>query len=485
MHSKKWVALVLILMMAMGMLTGCSPTEKEYYNLTTEASNLKVYKDSGSVELSLAQLPENMFEGEKSLTKEMLIKAMSQQRIEYSGKTNLDQGIFQYEFTIVDNATEEKSAFSTLVYKDDVLYIKIDDMISYLKKFGDSESNQKLDQLYGDVQYVSVSSQDLETMMPPSNQNRSTDNFLKKSSQQQLVMRRLFDGLLDKVYDKYESNLISKSDNKYTFRLRGADSIDIMKPVAIYTINNIDKLAPVLKAFLNGLSQNEFANLGLTSDMKDEALAGIDMMVFLVNQNREQYLNDIEEMANTAKQDLVKTVNDSGIVSSIEKKDSQTYDMTSRIRLHIIAGTPIEEMNFALNIKQTIKACESIQVVSPTGKLTTLEDLESRMPKRMKVGVDYGVYSFNKGFSGTGGIIKVELDNNQAYLPLRLVAESMGDKVGWDEVSQQAYVERNGQRIIMTGILAEDETLVKSRDFESLGYKISWNNITRTVTIEK
>jgi hypothetical protein len=107
------------------------------------------------------------------------------------------------------------------------------------------------------------------------------------------------------------------------------------------------------------------------------------------------------------------------------------------------------------------------------------------MPQRMKVGVDYGVYSFNKGFSGTGGIIKVQLGNNQAYLPLRLVAESMGEKVGWDETSQQAYVERNGQRIIMTGMIVDDKTLIKSRDFESLGYKISWNDSTRTVTIEK
>jgi hypothetical protein len=485
MYCKKWLALFLILMLAMGMLTGCSPTEKEYYNLTMEANNQKVFEDSGSMELSISQLPESMFKGDQAFTKELLKKAFDQHRLDYSGKTDLTQGIFQYDFTIVDNATGEKSKFLSLLYKNDVFYIKVDDMISYLKKFGYPESNQKLDQLYGDVQYVSVSSQDLETMMPPGSQNGPTGNFLQKSSQQQMIVRRLFDGLFDKVYDKYESNMISKSNNKYTFTLRGVDSIEIMQPAAIYTIKNIDKLGPVLKAFLNGLSQDEITNLGLTSEMKGQALTGIDMMILMVNQNRDKYLNEIEKMATAAQKDLLKTVNDSEIVSSIEKKDAQTYDLTSKIRIHITAGTPIEELDLALNIKQTLKACGAIQVAVPTDKVTTFKDLESRMPQRMKVGVDSGVYSFNKGFSDTGGIIKVQLDNNQAYLPLRLVAESMGEKVGWDETSRQAYVERNGQRIIMTGMIVDDKTLVKSRDFESLGYKISWNDSTRTVTIEK
>ncbi|MDD3365080.1 MAG: copper amine oxidase N-terminal domain-containing protein [Syntrophomonas sp.] len=485
MYYKKWVALVLILMLAIGTLTGCSPAEKEYYNLTMEVNNQKVYEDSGSIELSLIQLPDSMFEGEKSLTKEMLKKAINQHRIDYLVKADLNQGIFQYDFTIVDNATGETSAFSSLTYKNDVLYIKVDDMISYLKKFGDSESNQKLDQLFGDVQYVSVSSQDLEDMMPPGTKQSFSGNFLQKSSQQQLVMRRLFDGLLYEVYDKYESDMISKNNNKYSLTLRGIDSIKIMKPVAVYTINNIDKLGLVLQGFLNSLNQAEFASLGLPGEIKDEALPGIDMMVLMVNQNRDKYLNEIENMSTSAQQDLAKTVNDSELFSTIEKKDSKTYDMTSKLHVHIAAGTPMEEVDFAFNIKQTMKVISAIQVASPTGKITTYKDLESRMPKQIDVKVDYNMYTFSQGLRNTIGQINVRLENNQAYLPLRLVAESMGDNVGWDETSQQAYVEQYGQRILMTGMVVDNEILVKSRDFESLSYKVSWNDSTRTITIVK
>jgi hypothetical protein len=484
-YNKKWIALLLTLMLALGMLTGCSPVEKEYYNLTMEAGTVKVYEDSGSIELSLTQLPDGMFEGEKSITEELLIKAINQHRIDFWVKADMKQGIFQYDLTIVDNSTGEKSALSSIIYKGDVFYIKVDDMIKYLKKFGDPELNQKLDHLFGDVQYVRVSSQDLDALMPPGSPSSPTSNLLQKSSEQQLVMMKLFDGLFDKVYDKYESNLISKSDNKYSLTIQGSNSIEILKSIAIYTIKNIDKLGPVLKSFLNSLSEDELANLGLPAEVKSEALMGIDMMVLMVNQNRDNYLNKIEEMAIDAQKELSKTVNDSKLISTIVKKDSQTYDMTSRLHVHITPGTPKEELNFAINIKQTMKANGSIQVVAPTGKMTTIKDLESRMPKRIVVAVDHRVYSFANGFSGNGGNINVHLENNQTYLPLRLVAESMGESVGWDEALQQAFVERNGQRIIMTGMIVDNEILVKSRDFERLGYKISWNDKTRTVTIEK
>ncbi len=57
MYSKKWVGLFLILIMALGVLSGCSPIEKEYYKLTMEASGQKVYEDSGSMELMSPNCP--------------------------------------------------------------------------------------------------------------------------------------------------------------------------------------------------------------------------------------------------------------------------------------------------------------------------------------------------------------------------------------------------------------------------------------------
>ena len=63
MLKRKWLALLLVLMLGLGTLTGCSPTELGYYNLLKEASSQKVYTDTGSIELSVAQLPASLFTG--------------------------------------------------------------------------------------------------------------------------------------------------------------------------------------------------------------------------------------------------------------------------------------------------------------------------------------------------------------------------------------------------------------------------------------
>ncbi|MCX5779217.1 MAG: hypothetical protein NTV45_00030, partial [Firmicutes bacterium] len=57
MRKRKWLALVLILTLAMGVLSGCSPTEQTYYGLLMEINSQRIYTDTGSFQLNLAQLP--------------------------------------------------------------------------------------------------------------------------------------------------------------------------------------------------------------------------------------------------------------------------------------------------------------------------------------------------------------------------------------------------------------------------------------------
>jgi len=475
----------MILVLAMGMLTGCSPTEKEYYKLTTEAGTQKVYQDSGSIDLSLAHLPESIFEGEQSLDKDLFIQSINQHRIDYSGRVDLNQGIMQYDFTMVDNKTGKQSHILSISGKNDTFYIQIDDMINYLKGFSDAKENQQLEKLFGNIEYVSFNSRDLENTIPGS-EIMTDDNILHKSYQQQTVMHRLLNGLVNEVYDKYDrSNLISKNNNQYIFTLRGTNTVNIMESMAAYTINNIDKLGTVLKAFIKSLDEQEMEQLGYSNDMKGEALKVIDEMVVDVKHNRHKYLTEIQAMSAEANQDLGNSVNDSELVSTIEKKDAHTYEMTSKIHLHITEETPSEELNIALNVKQTLKAYKDVKVVTPTTKITSYRELEERMPRTMKVFVDDGAYSLDKGFSSSSGLINVRLENDQAYLPLRTVAESLGEKAGWDAALEQAYVEQNGQRIVMNGLIIDGQMLIKARDWEGLGYKISWDDSTRTVNIEK
>ncbi len=484
MLKKKWLALLLVLLLGIGTVTGCSPTEQGYYNLLKEASSQKVYTDTGSIELSVAQLPASLFTGQDALNEDVIRKAIDQQRLEYSGTVDVNQNIFQYNFDIVNTKTGARSQVLSITYKNNVLYVKVDEIVKYIGQFCDPEEKQRLEQAFLNVKWLSISDQELNTMMPTGSQTGLTNNLLKKSSQQQMIWTRLYDRLFNEVYNNFSSNLVSKANNKYSLTIRGAQLINVMKPTATYTINNIDKLGIVLKAFLSSLSPEELAELGLTKEVRGQALQGIDLMVLEVKQDPNKYLREIEKMS-AAQPQLLNIVNDSEIVSTLEKTDATTYDMSSRIHLNITAGNPTDKINFTLNTKDTIKVGGTVQVSAPTGQVISFTELDKRMPLQIKVNVDNGAYTQIDGISSSSGNMTVQVVDNRTYLPLNQAAGAMGVKVGWDSAANQAYVIQNGQRINMNAIVINDRSFVKAIDFEKLGFKVDWNESTRTVTIEK
>lgn len=81
------------------------------------------------------------------------------------------------------------------------------------------------------------------------------------------------------------------------------------------------------------------------------------------------------------------------------------------------------------------------------------------------------------------------LQQGSVYLPLRSICETFGETVIWDQAAQKAYVVRDGKQIAMTGVLQNGNTYVKIRDFEKLGYKVSYaydqDMATHTALISK
>lgn len=103
----------------------------------------------------------------------------------------------------------------------------------------------------------------------------------------------------------------------------------------------------------------------------------------------------------------------------------------------------------------------------------------------MTVNIDTGNYSSSNGLFSNSGRLSVEMVDGRTYLPLRMVGESLGETVDWDQATHQAYVLQNGQRINMTGIIVNSRTYIKMRDFEQLGFSVEWNEHTRSVTVSK
>lgn len=85
-----------------------------------------------------------------------------------------------------------------------------------------------------------------------------------------------------------------------------------------------------------------------------------------------------------------------------------------------------------------------------------------------------------------------QLLDGSVYLPLRQLMENAGYEVSWDDAARKAYVTVNGKKIEMTGVIINNKTYVKVRDFEKLGAKVDyvediyvandWNDFAKTCT---
>jgi len=69
---------------------------------------------------------------------------------------------------------------------------------------------------------------------------------------------------------------------------------------------------------------------------------------------------------------------------------------------------------------------------------------------------------------------RAELIDERVYLPLRQLMENAGYEVSWDSTLAKAYVTVDGQKIEMSGIIIDDRTYVKVRDFEKLGAVVEY-----------
>lgn len=67
------------------------------------------------------------------------------------------------------------------------------------------------------------------------------------------------------------------------------------------------------------------------------------------------------------------------------------------------------------------------------------------------------------------------LIDNSVYLPLRRIMENAGYEVSWDGEARKAYVTVDGEKIEMTGVIVNDRTFVKIRDFEKLGATVDYS----------
>ena len=120
----------------------------------------------------------------------------------------------------------------------------------------------------------------------------------------------------------------------------------------------------------------------------------------------------------------------------------------------------LEYPDFEVNYKSSM-----IESIKNDPEFATLTDEEKELVLGMFADSDHE----SKYCASTAHLI-----DGSVYLPLRQIMENCGYEVSWDGEARKAYVTVDGKKIEMTGVIVNDRTYVKIRDFEKLGATVDY-----------
>ena len=489
MSKRKILTVFLFLVLTVtltALTTGCNQAEKEFIQLHEEISKLNTLESSGQYLLSVnaPALPPTATDSEVRFFN-LLQKGI---KLKYTSKADIEKELIESSIFYVDEQTGTEQEILKMLCKDDTFYFKIDGLIKFAQKMGSPETSVKLKEVFADTEYIRLTKAEyLQLCAGNKEQDPITANMLQNNklldNKFNRMMQKFFYGL-PSAFENYQSDLVVKNENGYTLEITGMKASEKITPFLTYSINNIEKLETYFISFLDNLTNEETVLLGMNSQQKDGYKMLCKMFTEAISQNKAEYLQKAAALqAELQKdQDKAKEILDNmSLKYSIEKKGPDSY--ANYCTLQFLFKEKNEQVDFHVEVQNDIKPLTSLTVNVPTSKVMNYSELEQRITQTMEVEVDKKTYHFKNRKGTKQEELNVLIIDNHTYLPLRKIAETFEENVGWDSAQGKAYILRNTNKIDMIGTIINGRTYIKIRDFEKLGYKVDWDNATRKVKI--
>lgn len=478
MRLKKVTALLVVSVFLIGLLSGCSTAEIGYLNLAKEMNSLKVYQGSGEIVFNIDKLPQE-FQGDVKTG--AAIAFLKDNIIKYDLRANYNKDLIDCNFKIKNTTTGQEKEITGIVIKGDMVYLKVDQLARLLEGFGIPD----LKEAVGDAKYIGVSMEDLNENSEAAGVDSPlfTSNYLEKQPKLSL---KLFDVLVN-GYEHFESGVVKQDGNRFVITFDADKLVKLLQSFTEYTIENSDKISAVATNLLEGLDNDEMAILSLDPAKKAEYLQKIDEANREIKSNKQDLVFDqqkLDEFLNSPEYNALKGSN---CEISLQKTGKGTYQSDSLLSISYTPEEMKDHFKGQLRITQIMKVIKDFDVNIAEQDVISLDELEKMSSDSLEVDINNNTYTLEKAMNNqqNSGKIDVQIVDNRTYLPLRQVGESFGETVGWDAGKQQAYIDRDGQQIVMSGLIVDGRTFVKVRDFEKLGYDIGWNGESCKVSIVK
>lgn len=475
---KKNISLLLIILLFVSILTGCSIDDLGYLKLSKEINQITAFDFNSSmdVEVSKAIL------GEK-------IKL----NIAIEGKAdvgNLDSIYLDMDLKININDQGNKDPIKFII-SDNKLYvsknillelIEIQDQLEYQEYNKTAIQRLHNIELKG-VKYILLA--DMSDIY--GNIEYTTDS------------KDIYDhahNYIISAFKGFDSKLVTKINNGYSVELTPEKIVEFMERLLQYVSENRDLVFDeTIKYIENIYDAMDIKVYDESMDVdKEEIIAELE-------KGRQDFYDFIDEvlMETHYLEEFSSALDRSFFKGEITKKGTTylqsatgqlvmedlivgIFNTTTEITPMTIEKTPIS--GSPRSIEDVVKLYTDLEIkYNPIESITVSWD---------SYGYDANIFLFKKDGNSSWDYTEYSVMEDRLYLPLRYIGEKFNEEVQWDDANKKAYIVRDNEQIDMTGVLVEDTTMVKIRDFEKLGYSIDfeqWNDgfgySSSTATITK
>lgn len=477
------LSLILVMCLLVGCFSGCSVTEIECFSLIEEYSTINSFEFNSS---SLIKVSESF---DEYLPNEVQLKL--------SGKGNIEDS---YMTVNIDLASDKGNFNGNLKFTEGGIFIPKSDLLniysSYLientvfSELTIGKIKENIEFEMKGIDYVCLDTFNVFNVY---------NEFLGKTDEENglLVEEEVFLKFLNYIFDlrnlnSFNTNSVLKTDKGFKIYLTSQDAYDIFYNYLVLLEENSNQIEEYL---LNGVEENG----------SDEHLVVYSEDISLINNSslseevvvkecskEEQYINAVSDIIDFIKS-LKLVFSDESNIAEIKKYDGSDYTLNVIEKDGVLCFSEvlkISENNESICSINTEMSIKSIQVEPEICSGIPLEDFVSIANESeykinpveilegewMRYNSDKKIYLELARIEGTEDVVvDFIIKDDRVYLPLRQICEFFGENVVWDSIQSKAFIVRGNDKIDMTGFISDGRTFIKIRDFEKLGYEVSYS----------
>ncbi|MDR1321571.1 MAG: hypothetical protein LBK56_09135 [Gracilibacteraceae bacterium] len=208
-------------------------------------------------------------------------------------------------------------------------------------------------------------------------------------------------GLDNEVFTNFDSGFVKAISGGYEFKVTYEQLGPYIQALGTYVLENLDAFVSYTKTFLQGLTEEQLDSIGLTADMRDEAIAGLDDLA--APENKALYESSLASAVSTIQMPDIASILGGSYIDLKLTKSGETftwaYDFLINLNfegssLGALFGVDFGNNAIRITVDEQTKPIDSFTPEIPTSSIIDAEDTEYFAGVDLGLGSAFDPYAF-------------------------------------------------------------------------------------------